>query len=121
MHYFFALCLRATDTVCRRAELIRGLYNALSSHGLTDRVGILADEANTLDKATSEYNDWLPQVIDQVRGPSREVPHEGSPNIRLRPSFTTHTTSLRIRHILHMLPRSSSATPGRRRGKAYVY
>ncbi|KAL1665124.1 glycoside hydrolase family 5 protein [Schizophyllum commune] len=53
-------------TQYQRAELIRGLYNALSSHGLTDRVGILADEANTLNKATSEYNDWLPQVIDQV-------------------------------------------------------
>ncbi|KAL1745747.1 glycoside hydrolase family 5 protein [Schizophyllum fasciatum] len=53
-------------TQYQRAELITGLYNALRSHGLEDTVGILADEANTLDRATSEYGDWLPQVIDMV-------------------------------------------------------
>ncbi|KAJ7601050.1 glycoside hydrolase [Mycena floridula] len=50
----------------QRAEVVNGLWNALSSRGLTGTVGILADESSTLSQATSEYSAWLPQVIDKV-------------------------------------------------------
>ncbi|KAK0463401.1 hypothetical protein IW261DRAFT_1624482 [Armillaria novae-zelandiae] len=50
----------------RRAEVIEGLYDALSSRGLASSVGILADESSSLSLATSEYGSWLPQVIDKV-------------------------------------------------------
>lgn len=56
-----------TTTYARRAEMITGLYSALVDRGLQDRIGILADESSSLSRATGEYADWLPQVIDMVR------------------------------------------------------
>ncbi|KAK7690749.1 hypothetical protein QCA50_005848 [Cerrena zonata] len=50
----------------QRAEVINGLWNALSSRGLQGRVGILADESNSLSSARNEYATWLPQVVDKV-------------------------------------------------------
>ncbi|KAF5354805.1 hypothetical protein D9756_005541 [Leucocoprinus leucothites] len=50
----------------QRAEVVNGLWNALSSRGLTSSVGILADESSTLGNAANEYSSWLPQVIDKV-------------------------------------------------------
>ncbi|PBK92228.1 glycoside hydrolase family 5 protein [Armillaria gallica] len=50
----------------QRAEVVEGLYDALSSRGLASSVGILADESSSLSLATSEYGSWLPQVIDKV-------------------------------------------------------
>ncbi|KAF8058694.1 glycoside hydrolase [Lyophyllum atratum] len=50
----------------QRAEVINGLYNALSAKGLTSSVGILADESSSLGNAGSEYASWLPQVISKV-------------------------------------------------------
>ncbi|KAK7032318.1 hypothetical protein VNI00_013277 [Paramarasmius palmivorus] len=50
----------------QRAEVVNGLWNALNQKGLTGSVGILADESSSLGAATSEYKDWLPQVIDKV-------------------------------------------------------
>ncbi|KAK0455350.1 glycoside hydrolase [Desarmillaria tabescens] len=50
----------------QRAEVVEGLYNALSSRGLASSVGILADESSSLSLATNEYASWLPQVIDKV-------------------------------------------------------
>ncbi|KAL1685666.1 glycoside hydrolase family 5 protein [Schizophyllum commune] len=53
-------------TQYQRAEMITGLYSALVDRGLQDRIGILADESSSLSRATGEYADWLPQVIDMV-------------------------------------------------------
>ncbi|KAL0955642.1 hypothetical protein HGRIS_001873 [Hohenbuehelia grisea] len=50
----------------QRAEVVRGLYNALSARGLQNTVGILADESSSLGNARNEYASWLPQVINQV-------------------------------------------------------
>ncbi|TFK44988.1 glycoside hydrolase family 5 protein [Crucibulum laeve] len=50
----------------QRAEVINGLYSALSSKGLTSSVGILADESSSLSNAGNEYASWLPQVVDKV-------------------------------------------------------
>ncbi|KAK7461090.1 hypothetical protein VKT23_009019 [Stygiomarasmius scandens] len=50
----------------QRAEVVTGLWNALDAQGLTDTVGILADESSQLSLATSEYSSWLPQVVDKV-------------------------------------------------------
>lgn len=47
--------------------MITGLYNALVDRGLQDKIGILADESSSLSRATGEYADWLPEVIDMVR------------------------------------------------------
>lgn len=46
--------------------MVNGLYNALASRGLQNRVGILADESNQLSSARNEYASWLPQVKDKV-------------------------------------------------------
>lgn len=53
-------------TQYQRAEMITGLYNALVDRGLEGEIGILADESSSLSRATSEYADWLPEVIDMV-------------------------------------------------------
>ncbi|KAL0067960.1 hypothetical protein AAF712_005129 [Marasmius tenuissimus] len=50
----------------QRAEVVDGLWNALNSKGLASTVGILADESNNLDVASSEYGAWLPQVVGKV-------------------------------------------------------
>lgn len=50
----------------RRAEVVNGLWNALSAKGLASTVGILADESSSLGNAANEYSAWLPQVIDKV-------------------------------------------------------
>ncbi|KAF5375526.1 hypothetical protein D9615_009202 [Tricholomella constricta] len=50
----------------QRAEVVNGLYSALSSRGLASTVGILADESSNLNAASSEYSSWLPQVVDKV-------------------------------------------------------
>ncbi|KAG7089337.1 hypothetical protein E1B28_011030 [Marasmius oreades] len=50
----------------QRAEVVNGLWNALNRKGLATTVGILADESNNLGSASSEYKNWLPQVIDKV-------------------------------------------------------
>ncbi|KAK1227291.1 hypothetical protein PQX77_009708 [Marasmius sp. AFHP31] len=50
----------------QRAEVVNGLWNALNSKGLANTVGILADEGNNLDAASSEYGTWLPQVVSKV-------------------------------------------------------
>ena len=47
--------------------MITGLYNALVDRDLQDKIGILADESSSLSRATGEYADWLPEVIDMVR------------------------------------------------------
>ncbi|KAG6829653.1 hypothetical protein H0H87_010566 [Tephrocybe sp. NHM501043] len=49
-----------------RAEVINGLYDALSSRGLASTVGIIADESSSLSNAGNEYASWLPQVINRV-------------------------------------------------------
>ncbi|KAF9443995.1 glycoside hydrolase family 30 protein [Macrolepiota fuliginosa MF-IS2] len=50
----------------QRAEVVNGLWNALSARGLASTVGILADESSSLGNAGNEYSAWLPQVIDKV-------------------------------------------------------
>jgi len=50
----------------QRAEVVNGLYTALSAKGLTSTVGILADESSSLGNAGNEYASWLPQVIGKV-------------------------------------------------------
>jgi O-glycosyl hydrolase len=51
----------------QRAEVINGLWNALSARGLAQRIGIIADESSQLSQATGEYGSWLSQVVDKVR------------------------------------------------------
>jgi O-glycosyl hydrolase len=50
----------------RRAEVINGVWNALSARGLAQRIGIIADESSQLSQATGEYGSWLSQVADKV-------------------------------------------------------
>ncbi|RDB25248.1 Endo-beta-1,6-galactanase [Hypsizygus marmoreus] len=50
----------------QRAEVINGVYSALSAKGLASSVGILADESSSLGNAGNEYAAWLPQVQDKV-------------------------------------------------------
>ncbi|PFH52203.1 glycoside hydrolase family 30 protein [Amanita thiersii Skay4041] len=50
----------------QRAEVVNGVWNALSAKGLTSSVGILADESSSLGNALNEYASWLPQVKDKV-------------------------------------------------------
>ncbi|EIM85030.1 glycoside hydrolase [Stereum hirsutum FP-91666 SS1] len=50
----------------QRAEVVEGLYEALTNNNLTDVVGIIVDESSSLSRATSEYSTWLPQVQDKV-------------------------------------------------------
>lgn len=57
----------------QRAEVVEGLYGALTNNNLTDVVGIIVDESSSLSRATSEYSTWLPQVQDKVR-PHADLP-----------------------------------------------
>ncbi|KIY71177.1 glycoside hydrolase family 30 protein [Cylindrobasidium torrendii FP15055 ss-10] len=50
----------------QRSEVVSTLYAALENHGLEQTVGILADESSSLSRASSEYADWLPDVVDKV-------------------------------------------------------
>ncbi|KAE9402780.1 glycoside hydrolase [Gymnopus androsaceus JB14] len=50
----------------QRATLITSLWNELESRGLTSEIGILADESSSTSLATSEYSEWLPEVVDMV-------------------------------------------------------
>jgi hypothetical protein len=66
-------------TQCRRrAEVINGLYTALSNKGLASAVGILADESSNLANAGNEYASWLPQVIGKVSISSTHIFHSSS-------------------------------------------
>jgi O-glycosyl hydrolase len=50
----------------QRAAVIEGVYDKLASKGLQTKVGIMADESSSLDRAQNEYAAWLPQVLDKV-------------------------------------------------------
>ncbi|KAF8663662.1 hypothetical protein AX16_000904 [Volvariella volvacea WC 439] len=50
----------------QRAEVVNGLYDALSARGLASSVGIIADESSNLSGATNGYASWLPQVVNRV-------------------------------------------------------
>ncbi|KAF5352043.1 hypothetical protein D9758_009439 [Tetrapyrgos nigripes] len=50
----------------KRAEVVNGLWDALDAHGLTDSVGIIADETSWLLQAVPEYPFWLGQVTDKI-------------------------------------------------------
>ncbi|ESK95303.1 glycoside hydrolase family 5 protein [Moniliophthora roreri MCA 2997] len=50
----------------QRPEVFNSLWNALNSKGLTNQVGILADESSWLIEAAAEYPFWLSQVADKL-------------------------------------------------------
>lgn len=50
----------------QRAEVVNSLWNALSARGLAQRIGIIVDEASTLNRGTSQYGTWLGSVLDKV-------------------------------------------------------
>ncbi|KIK60846.1 glycoside hydrolase family 30 protein [Collybiopsis luxurians FD-317 M1] len=50
----------------QRAEVVSSLWDELNSRGLTDSIGILADETSWLIEAVPEYPFWLPQVSDKI-------------------------------------------------------
>ena len=97
--------------------MITGLYNALMDRNLQDKVGILADESSSLSRATGEYADWLPEVIDMVRLHAlRSGAFAGSTIERLLTSCTILMTSRLTRAMRPTLPTLRTASRERRRG-----
>ncbi|KAF7341842.1 Glycoside hydrolase family 30 protein [Mycena sanguinolenta] len=64
----FAACTQEGMAVPieQRADVINAVFAALQDQGLSDTVGILADESSTVALASSESSAWLPSVADKV-------------------------------------------------------
>ncbi|KAJ6506821.1 hypothetical protein C8R45DRAFT_816716 [Mycena sanguinolenta] len=53
-------------TILTDYNVINAVFDALENQGLSDTVGILADESSTVTLASSESSAWLPSVADKI-------------------------------------------------------